>query len=224
MIYIGEKTFQGGYVGEKKISKIYIDNTVAYESEVSYTAGLYESGHAGNPKYLKMSWEEIRNTYPAAFKDGGKTIIGSMGYIFVSYFKSLSGDFIISDEITKLASSAFEDCAELTSIMIPDSVVSIEYAAFRDCMRLTSITIPDSVTSIGDSAFYNCKRLTSVTMGNGVTSIGIDAFEYCTGLTDINYFGTKSQWNAITKGYNWNQDTGNYIVHCIDGDIPKSES
>ena len=26
----------------------------------------------------------------------------------------------------------------------------------------------------------------------------------------------------ISKGSNWNYNTGNYTIHCTDGDIPKS--
>jgi hypothetical protein len=29
------------------------------------------------------------------------------------------------------------------------------------------------------------------------------------------------QWNAISKGGSWNRNTGNYTVHCTDGDIGK---
>ena len=93
--------------------------------------------------------------------------------------------------------------------------------AFEGCSSLPSITIPDGVTSIGDSAFYNCSSLTSVTIGDGVTSIGDYAFEHCSKLTSIIFSGTKAQWNAISKGNYWNEYTGNYTIHCTDGDIVK---
>ena len=64
--------------------------------------------------------------------------------------------------VVEIKSSAFNGCANLTSIIIPDSVTSIGDFAFENCSGLTSITIPDSVTSIGDHAFYNC--LTSITV------------------------------------------------------------
>ena len=38
-------------------------------------------------------------------------------------------------------------------------------------------------------------------------------------LTSITFNGTKAQWNAISKGYGWNFYTGNYTVHCTDGDM-----
>ena len=64
--------------------------------------------------------------------------------------------------VVEIKSSAFNGCANLTSIIIPDSITSIGDFAFENCSGLTSITIPDSVTSIGDHAFYNC--LTSITV------------------------------------------------------------
>ena len=66
--------------------------------------------------------------------------------------------------VVEIESSAFNGCANLTSIIIPDSVTSIGDFAFENCSGLTSITIPDSVTSIGDHAFYNCSSLTNITV------------------------------------------------------------
>ncbi len=55
--------------------------------------------------------------------------------------------------VTQIGRSAFLNCANLTSIIIPNSVTSIGSSAFKDCDSLTSITIPDSVTSIDSAAF-----------------------------------------------------------------------
>lgn len=115
----------------------------------------------------------------------------------------------------------FRSCFNLATVNIGDNVKIIPRYAFKDCSKLTSITIPNSVTSIGNYAFENCTGLTSVTIGNGVTIIDSYAFLDCTGLTNINFNGTKSQWNAITKNPYWNKNTGNYTIHCTDGDIPK---
>ena len=122
--------------------------------------------------------------------------------------------------VTSIGERAFYYCTGLTSVTIPDSVTSIGAWAFSDT-GLTSVTIPDSVTSIGKRAFFYCTGLTSVTIPGSVTSIGEYAFYICRGLTSINYQGTKAQWNAIEKGSGWNHDTGNYTIHCTDGDIAK---
>ncbi len=152
-----------------------------------------------------------------------------------SWCESLTS-ITIPGSVTSIGDYAFSGCSSLTSITIPDSVTSIGYYAFNDCSSLTSITIPNSVTSIGDAAFNGCNNLTSITIPDSVTSIGVFTFSDCTSLTsitipdsvtsienyvlagcfelvDIYFTGTEEQWNAITKGRNWNSNTGEYTIH-----------
>ena len=143
------------------------------------------------------------------------TTIGASAFQYCSSLTSVT----IPDSVTTIGSFAFYDCSSLTSVTIPDSVTTIGDYAFWYCSSLTSVTIPDSVTTIGAAAFQSCSSLTSVTIGNGVTTIGAAAFEYCTSLTEIHFAGTKEQWQAISKGSWWNSNTGNYTIHCTDGDI-----
>ena len=127
----------------------------------------------------------------------------------------------IPDSVTGLGASAFYNCSSVETAYIGSGVEKIPNNAFYGCTGLTSINIPDSVTSIGQYAFASCSGLTSVTIGSGVTSIGEYAFSSCSGLTSINYNGTKVQWNALSKGLAWNNNTYNYTVCCTDGNIPK---
>lgn len=131
-------------------------------------------------------------------------------------------EIVIPDSVKVIKKRAFQRCKFLITVEISDSVTTIGDAAFISCYGLTSVTISDSVTSIGDNAFAACRALTSVTIGNHVTSIGDNAFDACTALTTITFKGTQAEWNAIEKESYWDSDTGNYTIHCTDGDITKS--
>lgn len=56
--------------------------------------------------------------------------------------------------VTAVGESAFEECSDLKSVIIPDSVTSIDYFAFYNCPNLESVTIPESVANIGGQAFF----------------------------------------------------------------------
>ena len=96
----------------------------------------------------------------------------------------------------------------------------VPYHYFQGCTMLTSVCF-SGAASIGESAVTGCTGLSSVTIGTSVTTIGANAFKGCTGLTDITFKGTQAQWTAISKGSNWDNNTGEYTVHCTDGDITK---
>ena len=84
--------------------------------------------------------------------------------------------------------------------------------------------IPNGVMTIEEKTFECCKNLTSITVPNGVTSIGRRALKGCNRLISIYFIGTKAQWKAIKKEFDWDDNAGSYIVHCTNGDIPKSKS
>ena len=85
----------------------------------------------------------------------------------------------ISNSVTGIGDNTFFNCKTLQSISIPNGVTSIWDNAFNNCYALQSISIPNSVTNIGSSAFSNCYALQSVSIPNSVTNVGDNAFYYC---------------------------------------------
>lgn len=57
-----------------------------------------------------------------------------------------------------------------------------------------------------------------------LTTIGFNAFAGFSELETIVYYGSREQWNKITKRKGWNNDTGNYIIQCTNGIISKQSS
>ena len=108
----------------------------------------------------------------------------------------------IPDSVTSIPDSAFGFCSQLTNISIPNSVTFIGFSAFNSCTSLKSITLPSSLSTIQSYAFYNCGNLKTIRIPVSVTSIGNCAFDVCPSLMTVTYPGSKTQWDAITKGSN----------------------
>lgn len=147
--------------------------------------------------------------------DSDVTSIGSNAFVGCYNLTSVT----VPNSFTSIGRNAFRNCTYLTYINIPTGVTSIEECVFDGCYYLPSITIPNNVTSIGSMAFQGCRSLTSITIPNNVASIGIAAFYGCSDLVSIIYEGTQEQWNAITKGDNWNGYVPTTYVQCTDGRV-----
>lgn len=183
-------------------------------------AGLYSDGE------MLASWDELVSTYGLDiekdyFSDDFQTA-GSGYYVLTNNFGSYNSlELVISDSVASIGGNVFSDCGFLVSVTIPNSIASIGVGAFEDCISLTSVTIPCSITSIEDYMFAGCTSLTSVTIPYSVKSIGSSAFSKCKSLTSIDYSGTQVQWKAIAFESGWYQYTGDFTIHCTDGDIAK---
>ena len=125
----------------------------------------------------------------------------------------------IPNSVTSIDSYAFEGCSSLTKIIIPNSVTSIGAGAFQNCSSLTNITIPNSVEIIEDWGFRDCDNLTRITIGYNLTKIGEHAFGYCTKLKEIQFQGTKKEWDSIEKESSWRADSSIERIICTDGVI-----
>lgn len=153
---------------------------------------------------------------PAVYE--GKKVVAIKQRCFI--WKNIV-DVEIPDSVTSIGTEAFQNCGNLKSIVIPDSVTDLGYGAFHSCGKLESVTIrgrvdiiddrtfescislksiiiPDGVTRIGAWAFYYCENLVSVTIPNSVTKIGVEAFNHCSGIKEVNFKGTKTQWEKIS--------------------------
>lgn len=73
--------------------------------------------------------------------------------------------------VTEISNSAFSNCKNLTSIILPDGVNSIGSYAFQNCSALKDITLPEGLTSIGTYAFSGTS-LMEMTLPSTLTSIG----------------------------------------------------
>ena len=122
----------------------------------------------------------------------------------------------IPDSVTAIPDSAFGFCSQLTNISIPNSVTFIGFSAFNSCTSLKSITLPSSLSTIQSYAFYNCGNLKTIRIPVSVTSIGNCAFDVCPSLMTVTYPGSKTQWDAITKGSNNDVLENNLVCNQLE--------
>ncbi len=87
--------------------------------------------------------------------------------------------------VTSIATQAFKNCNNLTSVTMGSNIISIENEAFANCTNLTSVSIGSNVTNIGNQTFENCENLVGVVIPNSVINIGGSAFNACASLTSI---------------------------------------
>ena len=111
--------------------------------------------------------------------------------------------------ISKFSDSAFANCSNLTSVILPKGVyieqwcfsgtglITIENTEtivntilytgiFKNCKSLQSIYLPDTITSFETSCFEKCNKLTQITFPRDLKLIGDYAFADCKSLiTDV---------------------------------------
>lgn len=87
--------------------------------------------------------------------------------------------------VTGIGDSAFENCKDLISVVIPNTAKNIGYCAFEHCINLMRLNIPNSVTSINGWAFAYCKNLSTISLPKSITSIAFDSFLECSSLSTI---------------------------------------
>lgn len=136
-------------------------------------------------------------TIPSRYQGKPVTMIGH-----AAFFNSAVTSVTIPDSVTSISDEAFINCPKLTNISIPNSVTYIGFSAFSSCTSLKSITLPSSLSFISGALFLGCSQLTTIHIPVSVTSIGNNAFADCPSLMTVTYPGSKTQWDAISKGSN----------------------
>ena len=123
--------------------------------------------------------------------------------------------------VVEIADMAFYTDATTSKVIFTGGVKVIRQKAFMYCYLLKEVVLSEGITTLEARAFSNCVLLQTVTIPRSVTYIGSAAFYGCEALTTINYGGTRAEFNAIEKEDNWRTITGDFIIHCTDGDLLK---
>ena len=91
---------------------------------------------------------------------------------------------VLNDGITSIADCAFQNSG-VKDFAIPDSVNTIGKYFCYGCTGLTEMSIPNAVTIIPSYAFYGCKYISKLTLSRNTNSIGDYAFYNCSGISKL---------------------------------------
>ena len=148
------------------------------DQEYTKPINKIEVGTVGNLTiYAKTKY------HPLTFEESGE------GYTVVDCLDSAKKVVIpntYNDKpVEAIGYSAFENCTNLESVIIPSSITKINQSAFYNCKKLESVTILNGVEKIGSYAFSGCSSLASIEIPSSVTSIGEEVLSKCTSLEEI---------------------------------------
>ncbi len=157
---------------------------------------------AGNQTYDWVPTVEGSNTVGGYIIQKGKdlstnAVAGSLAYGKID-IKTAS---VPNNNIYEFA---FDNCAGITSVIIPSNVTSIGKNAFDNCTSLTSVNFAEGskLNNIGYWAFIGCNTLTSIIIPSSITSIGETAFGNCDKMGTITFNWNEEQLSKLTLGNN----------------------
>lgn len=133
----------------------------------------------------------------------------------------------IPANVAQIGTDAFSECFALSAItsdsesypsidnVLYEKAANGDYALIRYPSQRAdpAFKIPNGVARIETHAFAGCEQLERIAIPSSVTKIPESAFSNCTALNNIEYSGSRSQWNAIFT------DSGLQNVHVAPGSI-----
>lgn len=174
----------------------------AYRGDYGHVAYTHSQITSGNPH--NVTYAELPDKpFPSTVIDQILKIFGTNGSIGLKYdiyddhavCTGMTDDCTETEieiasivkgvPVTEIGEKAFDDCGQLTSVIIPYGIEKVGSSAFHSCEYITKIEMPNSITSIGAFAFNGTRSLKNIVIPNSLTRIDRSAFYGCTGLTNV---------------------------------------
>lgn len=155
-----------------------------------------EANTSNNPFYVEdISEDEENHTYClTSFYGSGSDILipSGINIIGAAVFKdneditSITVNDPTKNDLKIIEANAFENCINLTTVVLPQEMEEIKSFAFFGCENLTEIQIPSGIQVVDEYTFADCKMLNKAELPDSITQISVGAFSGCTSLCNIN--------------------------------------
>jgi hypothetical protein len=185
----------------------------------SFSIGQYS--FYGSTYLSSFAFPSVPTTIAKAAFYGCNFTTMDLSHVTTTGYGSLGGNTALtsvtfSNSLTTLGSSLFWGDSALKSLDIPSSITSISDNMCNGCAALKSVTLEGQVNLVDEAAFMDCPTLINITLPSSLSTIGSRAYS----LTNvhrplfIDFGGTRTQWNAISKGTDWDHNRTVYL-RCL---------
>lgn len=141
------------------LDKVSLPDSVAVVEPKAFTGTLWEE------KFL--AGEEVEGD-----ETPGDDYLVSGGVL--AAYRGTAAQVEIPDGVRVIAAEAFQNHAEIESVLVPDSVLSIGEGAFENCSSLRSVTLGNQVAQIKDRAFQGCD-IAQIQLPETIKEVGLEA-------------------------------------------------
>lgn len=178
----------------------------------------------GNVTLNKYLGNDVEITIPEKIGDFPIVALGTKCFEegYGSEHKSMIKSITIPSAISVIPKGAFDNCNELSTVILSEGLVTISQDAFLECDGLVEIKLPSTVEVIENGAFSRCRNLKKIFIPASVMNIG-NPFSGCDSLMEIvvaednETFDSRNNCNAIVE-----TATNTIITGCKNTVIPAS--
>ena len=112
--------------------------------------------------------------------------------------RTAKGDVTIPKDVKYVASGAFYQNNDVTSVVFPSSVSQIPDNMFWYCENLTSVEFKGA-SDLAWGAFAACNKLKEIKLSGKLKTINSGAFTDNESTATITFYGTEEAWNKVEK-------------------------
>lgn len=179
---MGDNLF-GGCYNLKELTIPFLGNTgtESESSEKTLFGNMFKTKSTGVTTGIQQSYSSEVETVTYYIPENLTKVSVLHGNILNGAFENCNNisEIIIPSDSVIIGSNAFTGTS-ISELILPESVNSIGEQAFNNCLLLTSVDMAGTqITEVSDGLFYYCKSLKNVSLPSTITKIGKQAFMEC---------------------------------------------